>query len=83
MPAYIVCTEERKKDVNYDPNELKQKLQYRAQCVKERSYSTAPITSALYMHTICTSTFTEREKERESKRGMRRGERERERAREG
>jgi hypothetical protein len=83
MSAYIVCTEERKRDVNYVPNELKQKLQYRAQCVKERSYSTAPITSAIYMHTICTPTFTERERERESKRGMRRGERERERAREG
>ena len=92
MSSYIVCTEERKRDVNYVPNELKQKLQYRAQCVKERSYSTAPITSAIYMHTICTPTFTEREREREreqerdekrrkrereSKRGMRRGERER------
>ena len=82
MSAYIVCTEERKRDVNYVPNELKQKLQYRAQCVKERSYSTAPITSAIYMHTICTPTFTERERERGSKRGMRRGEREREREQE-
>ena len=82
MSAYIVCTEERKRDVNYVPNELKQKLQYRAQCVKERSYSTTPITSAIYMHTICTPTFTERERERESKRGMRRGEREREREQE-
>jgi len=83
MSAYIVCTEERKRDVNYVPNELKQKLQYRAQCVKERSYSTTPITSAINMHNIYTPTFTERERERESKRGTRRGERERERAREG
>ena len=88
MSAYIVCTEERKRDVNYVPNELKQKLQYRVQCVKERSYSTAPITFAINMHNMCTPTLTEREREqerdekrrkreRESKRGMRRGERER------
>ena len=81
MSASIECTDERKRDVNYARNDLKQQLQYRAQCVKERSYSTAPITYAINMHTIYTPTFTERE--RESKRGTRRGERERERAREG
>ena len=88
MSASIECTDERKRDVNYARNDLKQQLQYRAQCVKERSYSTAPITYAINMHTIYTPTFTEREREqerdekrrkreRESKRGMRRGERER------
>ena len=39
MSAYIVCTDERKRDVNHVRNDLKQKLQYRAQCVKERWYS--------------------------------------------
>ena len=82
MSAYIVCTEERKRDVNYVPNELKQKLQYRVQCVKERSYSTAPITSAINMHTIYTPTFTERDihrkREREHERDEKRRKRERE-----
>ena len=84
MSAYIVCTEERKRDVNYVPNELKQKLQYRVQCVKERSYSTAPITSAINMHPIYTPTFTERdihrkrEREREHERDEKRRKRERE-----
>ncbi len=86
MSAYIVCTEERKRDVNYVPNELKQKLQYRAQCVKERSYSTTPITSAINMHNIYTPTFTEkrereREREREQERDEKRRKRERERER--
>jgi hypothetical protein len=33
--------------------------------VKERSYSTAPITFAVYRHTIYTPTLTEREREQE------------------
>ena len=74
MSAYTVCTDERKRDVNRIRNDLKQKLQYRAQCVKERSYSTAPITSAVYRHTIYTSIFTEREREQE--RGEKRRKRE-------
>ena len=74
MSASIVCTAERKRDVNYARNDLKQKLQYRAQCVKERSYSTAPITPAINTHTIYTPTLTERERARE-----RESERERER----
>ncbi len=36
--------------------------------MKERSYSTAPITSAVYRHTIYTPTLTERERERDEKR---------------
>ncbi len=74
MSAYTVCTDERKRDVNRIRNDLKQKLQYRAQCVKERSYSTAPITSAVYRHTMYTSIFTEREREQE--RGEKRRKRE-------
>jgi hypothetical protein len=82
MPAYIVRTDYFDNTVIDTHGDFTQKLQYRAQCVKERSYSTAPITSAINMHTMCTPTFTERERERESKRGMRRGEREREREQE-
>ncbi len=79
MSAYIVCTEERKRDVNYVPNELKQKLQYRVQCVKERSYSTAPITSAINMHNMCTPTLTERGRAREGREAEKEREREQER----
>ena len=78
MSASIVCTAERKRDVNYARNDLKQKLQYRAQCVKERSYSTAPITSAINMHTKYMPTFTEREREQERDEKRRKRERERE-----
>ena len=69
MSASIVCTAERKRDVNYARNDLKQKLQYRAQCVKERQYSTTPINSCsharYYMHAVFNSK-REREKERET-----------------
>ena len=82
MSASIECTDERKRDVNYARNDLKQQLQYRAQCVKERSYSTAPITSAINMHPIYTPTFTEREREREGAREGREEEKEREREQE-
>ena len=89
MSASIECTDERKRDVNYARNDLKQQLQYRAQCVKERSYSTAPITSAINMHPIYVHTNIhrkrerEREREREQERDEKRRKRERERAREG
>ena len=68
MSASIECTDERKRDVNYARNDLKQQLQYRAQCVKERSYSTAPITYAINMHTIYAHQHLQRERERERER---------------
>ncbi len=68
MSAYTVCTDERKRDVDHIRNDLKQKLQHRAHTlVKERSYSTAPMTSAVYRHTIYTPTLPEREREQEEK----------------
>ena len=89
MPAYIVCTDYFDNTVIDTHGDFTQKLQYRAQCVKERSYSTAPLvlnrTEHLYsiLHTIYTHQHSqkererERERERESKRGMRREERKR------
>lgn len=76
MPAYIVCTEWFDNTVIDTHGDFKQKLQYGAQCVKERSYSTAPSTSNAFTHTtVHILTNTHRKRERKS--GMRRGERER------
>ena len=76
MPAYIVCTEWFDNTVIDTHGDFKQKLQYRAQCVKERSYSTAPSTSNAFTHTtVHIHTNTHRQRERKS--GMRRRERER------
>jgi hypothetical protein len=46
--------------------------------VKERSYSTAPITSAINMHTVHTNIHRKRERERERERDEKRRKRERE-----
>jgi hypothetical protein len=74
MPAYIVCTDYFDNTVIDTHGDFTQKLQYRAQCVKERSYSTAPLvlnrTEHLYsiLHTIYTHQHSQKERERERER---------------